>query len=125
MAYFIAMLVISLQYTKRIKLITEEMNLVAQSDSYFAFTYNVQREMIYDPDKLVLNHDSFEIARDSLETLYQYNELLQRMHFKNKGVLNPEYNQNFLDLYTSNLCTSNFTIKFDLVPFDCAAYLPA
>jgi hypothetical protein len=41
MAYFIAMLVISLQYTKRIKLITEEMNLVAQSDSYFAFTYNV------------------------------------------------------------------------------------
>lgn len=125
MAYFIAMLVISLQYTKRIKLITEEMNLVAQSDSYFAFTYNVQREMIYDPDKLVLNHDSFEIARDSLETLYQYNELLQRMHFKNKGVLNPEYNQNFLDLYTSNLCTSNFTIKFDLVPFDCATYLPA
>jgi hypothetical protein len=81
--------------------------------------------MIYDPDKLVLNHDSFEIARDSLETLYQYNELLQRMHFKNKGVLNPEYNQNFLDLYTSNLCTSNFTIKFDLVPFDCATYLPA
>ena len=37
LAYFIAQLVVSLQFTDRIKIITNEMNLVAQAESYYAF----------------------------------------------------------------------------------------
>ena len=37
LGYFAAMIFISLQYTARIKIITNEMNLMAQAESYFLF----------------------------------------------------------------------------------------
>ena len=37
LGYFIGMLVISLNYTTRIKLITNEMNLMSQAESYYEF----------------------------------------------------------------------------------------
>lgn len=41
LGYFIGMLVISLNYTTRIKLITNEMNLMSQAESYYEFVQNV------------------------------------------------------------------------------------
>ena len=41
LSYFIAMIIISLQYTSRIKLLTSELNMLAQAESYFAFSQNV------------------------------------------------------------------------------------
>ena len=38
LGYFVAMLVISLQYTNRIKLITEEMNIMSQAESFYEFS---------------------------------------------------------------------------------------
>lgn len=51
LAYFVGMLVLSLNFTNKIQIITDEMNLVSQAESYYAFAQNVQREMIYDPTK--------------------------------------------------------------------------
>jgi hypothetical protein len=52
------MLVISLQYTSRIKLLTTELNMLAQTENYYAFAQNVQRELVYrgeDSDFTVLD----------------------------------------------------------------------
>ena len=37
LGYFIAMIIISLQYTARIKIIANEMNLMTQAESYYLF----------------------------------------------------------------------------------------
>lgn len=49
------------------------MNVVAQAESYYALAQNVQREMIYDPTKPILNTDSNIIATDTLQQLYGLN----------------------------------------------------
>lgn len=37
--------------------------------------------MIYDPTMLVLGQNSFDVARDSLENLYDYNQMILDIHF--------------------------------------------
>ena len=69
-AYFIAMFILSLQYISNIQVITDEMNALAQAESYYSFVQNSMREMIYNPDKPILQHKSFEVTRDSVEQLY-------------------------------------------------------
>lgn len=125
LGYFIAMLVISLDYTSRIKLVTQEMNLVSQAESYLAFAQNVQREMIYDPNKRVLGYSSFEVARDSLEILYGYDTLLQNSHFDNRKVLNEEYKAYYEVFFKTDVCTNNMTLHLDLLPFKCQNYIYA
>jgi hypothetical protein len=122
LGYFVAMMVISLQFTSRITLITHEMNLVSQSESYYAFVQNVQREMIYEPSKEVLDSNPFDVARDSLEILYQYNELLLHSHFENRGILNEYYKADFETYFKMNVCESNMTVKLELLPFECEDY---
>jgi len=73
MAYFVVMFVLSLQYISNIQIITTEMNVLAQAESYYSFALNTQREMIYNPEKPILNKDSFTIAKDSVEQLYTLN----------------------------------------------------
>ena len=51
--------------------------------------------MIYDPNKEVLGTDSFEVARDSLEILFNYNELLLNQHYQNRKDLETDYEQTF------------------------------
>lgn len=89
--YFIGMLVLSLNFTNSIQIVTDEMNLVSQAESYLAFSQNVQREMFYDPAKKVLGEESFDVARDSLEILYSYNEMLLFIHYENRKELNVDY----------------------------------
>lgn len=67
MAYFVVMFVLSLRYIENIQIITKEMNVLAQAESYYSFAQNVQREMIYNPDKPILNENSFIISKDSIE----------------------------------------------------------
>lgn len=62
MTYFVAMYVLAVNYIKDIQIITKEMNVLAQAESYYSFAQNVQREMIYNKDKPVLNIDSFTVA---------------------------------------------------------------
>lgn len=38
------------------------MNVLAQAESYYSFAQNVQREMIYNKDKPILNIDSFTVS---------------------------------------------------------------
>lgn len=62
MAYFVAMFILSNNYISNTQIITEEMNVLAQAESFYSFALNVQREMIYDPEKPILNENSFVIA---------------------------------------------------------------
>lgn len=43
------------------------MNTLAQAESYYSFSQNTIREMIYNPEKPILNHNSYEVARDTIE----------------------------------------------------------
>jgi hypothetical protein len=43
------------------------MNVLAQAESYYSFAQNVQREMIYNPKKPILNENSFIVAKDTIE----------------------------------------------------------
>lgn len=98
------MLVISLQYIDRIKLITYELSNLGQAESYYSFAQNVQREMIYDPSKTVLGSTSFEVARDTLSRLYAFNSILRRDHFENRNILSSDYLQEFDRFYQNDLC---------------------
>jgi hypothetical protein len=74
MAYFVVMFVFSLQYISNIQIITQEMNVLAQAESYYSLALNIQREMIYNPSKPILNKESFIISKDSIEQLYTLNQ---------------------------------------------------
>lgn len=42
------------------------MNFLAQTESYYTLALNAPRELIYNSTLPILNHDSFEIAKESL-----------------------------------------------------------
>lgn len=67
MGYFSAMFALSVQYINNIQVLTNEMNILAQAESYYSFTQNTIREMIYDNSKPILNKDSFSVAKDSID----------------------------------------------------------
>ena len=41
MAYFVAMYIVSIDYINNIQMITSEMNVLAQAESYYSFAQNV------------------------------------------------------------------------------------
>jgi hypothetical protein len=56
-----------------ISFIVKELNYLAQAESYYSFAQNTQREMIYNPEKPILDEDSFQIAKATVEQLYTLN----------------------------------------------------
>lgn len=66
MAYFTAMFIISRTYISNIQLVTQEMNVLAQAESYYSFAQNTQIEMMYNPNKPILNENSFKVSRDTI-----------------------------------------------------------
>ncbi len=52
-AYFFALYILSNQFISNISIITNEMSVAAQAESYFSLAQNVQREMIYNHEKPV------------------------------------------------------------------------
>lgn len=123
MAYFVVMFVFSLQYISNIQIITQEMNVLAQAESYYSFALNVQREMIYNPSKPILNKESFIISKDSIEQLYTLNQKILQSHFSNRDILNSDYKSLFKSIYEENLCAKEDKIKLSLIPFDCKTFL--
>ena len=99
------------------------MNVLAQAESYYSFALNVQREMIYNPSKPILNKESFIISKDSIEQLYTLNQEILHSHFSNREILNSNYKNLFKSLYEDDLCTKDDKIKLGLIPFDCKTFL--
>lgn len=123
MAYFVTMFVISIQYIKNIEIITYEMNVLAQAESYYSFAQNVQREMIYNKDKPILNQNSFIVAKDTIEQLYTLNQMIIEDHFHNRDILDSEYKDLFKSLYQDNLCLKKDQIQLNLIPFKCETFV--
>lgn len=123
MAYFVTMFVISIQYIKNIEIITYEMNVLAQAESYYSFAQNVQREMIYNKDKPILNQNSFKVAKDTIEQLYTLNQMIIEDHFHNRDILDSEYKDLFKSLYQDNLCLKKDQIQLNLIPFKCETFV--
>jgi hypothetical protein len=105
MAYFVVMFVLSVQYINNIQIITKEMNVLAQAESYYSFAQNVQREMIYNRKKPILQGDSFTVAKDTIEQLYGLNQLILDDHFHNRDILTADFKDLFRSLYQDNLCS--------------------
>lgn len=61
---------------------------MSQSESYYEFAQNAQKELIYNKESHVLGIDSFKIATDSLEEVYIFNEYFLKEHFENRKNLN-------------------------------------
>lgn len=123
MAYFVVMFVLSLEYINNIKIITEEMNVLAQAESYYTFAQNVQREMIYNPSKPILNSDSFTVAKDTIDQLYSLNQRILQDHFNNRNILTNSYLNLFTSVYQNNLCSMRDQMELKLIPFDCNTFV--
>lgn len=79
--------------------------------------------MIYNASAPVLGLDSFTVARDTLENLASFTELLQQTHFDNRAILDPAYLSLFDAYFFGSLCGNGSTnIQLQYVPFDCNAY---
>jgi hypothetical protein len=61
--------------------------------------------MIYDKESHVLGTDAFEIAVDTLEEVYLFNEYFLNEHFENRANLNSKYVTIFDEIFTGDLCT--------------------
>lgn len=122
MAYFVAMFVLSVQYINNIQIITKEMNVLAQAESYYSFAQNVQREMLYNPSKPVLGTDSFTVARDTVEQLYSLNSLVLEDHFNNRNILTADYLNLFSSVYQQDLCPRTDIINVGLMPMPCETF---
>ncbi len=103
-AYFFMMFIFARQFISNTEIITNEINVSSQAESYFSFAQNAQREMIYDSQKPVLNEDSFTIAKDTIEMLYGLNSDILDHHFKNRKILDGEYKSEFKSLMRGDLC---------------------
>jgi hypothetical protein len=123
MAYFVVMFYLSLQYIDNIQIITEEMNVLAQAESYYSFAQNVQREMIYNRSKDILNGNSFTVAKDTIEQLYSLNQYILEDHFYNRDILTDDYNNQFKSIYQGNLCKRPGDIKLSLIPIQCETFV--
>lgn len=62
MAYFITMFALAKQYIGNILIVQSEMSTAAYNEAVHIFIQNVQREMLYDPTRKVLNNDSFVVS---------------------------------------------------------------
>ena len=121
--YFVAMLVISLNNVSTIQVITKEMNVLAQAESYYSFAQNVQKEMIYNPEKVILGHNAFEVVKDTLEQVYRLNLMIKQHHYQNRKVLSKDFKSVYNDIYYGNLCEEHAYIKLDLIPFHCETFI--
>jgi hypothetical protein len=54
MAYFLAIYIFDSQFINNTATISTEMNVGTSLEAYFAYAWNVQREMIYNKSKPVL-----------------------------------------------------------------------
>lgn len=79
--------------------------------------------MIYNPDKPILNKDSYTIAKDSVEQLYTLNQKILQNHFKNRNILTTDYMNLFKNVYEGNLCERNDLVKLSLIPFECKTFV--
>ena len=99
------------------------MNVLAQAESYYAFALNVQREMIYNKDKPILNNNSFTVSRDTITQLYSLNQMILEDHFSNRNILSDEYNDLFRSVYQENLCVKKDFINLSLLPIACERFI--
>ena len=65
-AYFTTMFVMSTDYINNITIVTQEMSVASYIEAHFSFLQNSQREMLYNPNRPILNSVSFNVSRDSL-----------------------------------------------------------
>ena len=100
------------------------MNLIAESESYFSFSQNLQRELIYDPNKLIFKGETlFETATDATERLYEFNEISLESHFHHISHLDSNYLKEFDNHQKYNLCLNAYLLKDDIIPFKCEEYI--
>lgn len=79
--------------------------------------------MLYNPNKPILNHKSYDVARDSIEQLYRLNQFILQDHFNNREILGDDYKNTFSDVYKNNICKNPHNIKLSLIPYSCETFL--
>jgi hypothetical protein len=65
-AYFTSMFIIAKNYINSIEIVTKEMSVASFNEAHFSFILNTQREMIYNPNKVIFSSNSFNVSRDIL-----------------------------------------------------------
>ena len=85
--------------------LTAEMNVLAASESYYSYSQNVFREMIYDPEKpIAKDKTSYEVVKETIEVLTIVNQQLMTEHFQFKSIEDETYQTNFKMIMEGNLC---------------------
>lgn len=118
-AYFTSMFTIAKNYINSIEIITKEMSVAAFNEAHFSFILNTQREMVYNPDRMILSSNSFNVSRSSLLEIYDKVQVYLDLHQQNRNVLNQNYKDTFDAIMNYNLCESTY-IKKELLPLSCS-----
>jgi hypothetical protein len=113
------MFIVAKRYILSFEIIGEEMALVAYNEARLSFIQNCQREMIYNPSQVILNQNSFQVSRKSLEELYGKVEEYAIVHHDNRNILNEKYLSVYDTIMNENLCEEGLFADRSLLPVPC------
>lgn len=79
--------------------------------------------MIYSSEKPILGEESYKIALDTIQQVYNLNIKFMEDHYHNSKVLKTSFETLFTNIYEDDLCQYGSIIRLDLIPYDCNKFL--
>jgi hypothetical protein len=81
-----------------------ELNITSAAEPYYWLVLDTQREMYFNPDKLILHQDSFTVSVDAIEQMYYLNNLIQTTHLTDLSQLSATYLTLYDSLVNNDTC---------------------
>ena len=75
--YFFANYFMQDAFLKTCQVVNKELNMTGSIEPYFWFSLNAQRELLNDPQRPVINKNSFTVARDAITEVQRMNSMMQ------------------------------------------------
>jgi len=63
--------------------LSQELNVTAQTEPFYWFSLNTQREMLFNKDRVITKRSSINVATQSIYQLYDHQNYLQQIHLDN------------------------------------------
>ena len=79
LSYYLANYLYYADTIKTAIVFNDELNTTCVTEPFYWFTLNTQREMIWNPEKIITNETSFEVSKQSILEMYQQSNMLQEV----------------------------------------------
>ena len=91
---------------KAAQFLSQELNVTAQTEPFYWFAINTQREMMYNKNRVITNKPSIQVAAQTIYQLYDHQNDLQQTHLDNQKYVNTDYWNQFETVMRLDLCPS-------------------